>query len=87
MNLPSVCQQESQVSGEPRPDLCPLSLGQYVLPTRDRTQDAGLFYFRTVIEYAEGDEEKSKDYYQVLKLSFSEEYPPFLSGLGRSLDL
>lgn len=87
MNLPPVCPLVSQVSGEPRPDLCPLSLGQYVPPTKDKDQDAGLFYFRTVIKYAEGDEEKSRDYCQLLKLSFSEEYPLFLSGLGRSLDL
>src|SRR6266853_4636369 len=30
MNLPPVCQKEGRASGEQRPDLCPLSSGQYV---------------------------------------------------------
>jgi hypothetical protein len=39
MNLPPVCQQESWVSGEQRPDLCPLSAGQYVPSKKDKKQE------------------------------------------------
>src|SRR5437764_10379730 len=58
MNLPPVCQQEGRVSGEQRPDLCPLSSGQYVPPQRTEFRTRLSSTSRLSSGMLSGDEEK-----------------------------